>query len=119
MNKLFEKEIKSWKGRTNKPTCYFYVYYFRKNQNSSITKRLNQEKESKEYLFKCLLKDGYTSEEIVNHIYNSKLEKERLNQKLKELNINHYDVKTITKFPVLNKLINYTTVYYNGTEIIF
>ena len=55
MNKLFEKEIKSWKGRNNKPTCYFYVYYFRKNQNISTTKRLNQEKESKEYLFKCLL----------------------------------------------------------------
>ena len=38
MNKLFEKEIKSWKGLNDKPTCYFYVYYFRKNQTLALLK---------------------------------------------------------------------------------
>jgi hypothetical protein len=118
MNKLFEKDIKSWKGVNNKPTCYFNVYYFRKMYNPNKTKKLHIQEEHKNFMFNSLLKDGYTHEQIVKHIYKNKLEKKRLTQKLKELNINN-DIKTTTYFPKLNKHGNYTTVYYNGTEIIF
>lgn len=119
MNKLFEKEIKFWKGINNKPTCYFYVYYFKRIQNVNKTKKNNNEEDNKNYMFNCLLKDGYTNEQIVKHIYKNKLEKKRLVQKLEEINVNSYDVKTTTCFPSLNKHGNYATVYYNGTEIIF
>ena len=119
MNKLFEKDIKTWKGVNNKPTCYFNVYYFKKIRNYDKTKKQQIEEDSKNYMFNCLLKDGFTHEQIVKHIYKNKLEKKRLNHKLKEINVKYYDVKTTNCFPKLNKHGNYTTVYYNGTEIIF
>ena len=119
MNKLFEKYIKLWKGVNNKPKCYFKVYYFNKIQNWDKTKKQQIEEDNKNYMFNCLLKDGFTHEQIVKHIHKNKLEKKRLTHKLKEINVKYYDVKTCTCFPTLNKHGNYTTVYYNGTEIIF
>ena len=119
MNKLFSNHIEAWKGVLNKPTCYFYIFYFGIIQNAKKITKNNIEYNNKNYMFDCLLKDGYTNEQIVKHIYKNKLEKKRLRQKLKELNINHYDVKTNTNFPILNKHGNYTTLYINGTEIIF
>ena len=116
---MFSNVIEFWKGANNKPTCYFYVYYFRRIQNVNKTKTNNNEKDNKNYMFNCLLKDGFTHEQIVKHIHKNKLEKKRLNHKLKEINVKYYDVKTCTCFPTLNKHGNYTTVYYNGTEIIF
>ncbi len=119
MNKLFLNYIESWKGVYGKPTCYFYVFYFRLIQNANKIEKKRIEENNKNYMFNCLIKDGYTNEQIVKHVYKNKLEKKRLHQKLKELNINYYDVKTTTYFPILNKHGKYTTVYNNGTEIIF
>ena len=112
MNKLFEEKIKSWKGLNNKPTCYFYVYYFRNLRSNETIKKLKIENEHKDYYFKTSLSDGSTSEKIVNHIYNRKLEIKRLNKKLQDLNIKIYEITT-TECGKLNNTLNNFFKYKN------
>ena len=100
--------------------CYFYDYYFEySNKNREIQKKRKYLDDNKEYLFKTLLEDGYTNEEIVRLNYKYKLENIRLSKKLEELNIKSYEIKTVTQYPRLNKHGNFSEVYFNNREIIF
>ena len=115
-----EDEIKHWRGPKDKPRCYFYEYYF--EWSIKIIERKKKRKyleDHKEYLFKTLLEDGYTNEEIVRLNYKSKLEKIRLSKKLEELNIKSYEIKTVEHFPRLNKHGNFREIYFKDREIIF
>lgn len=112
-----ENYIERWRGYKNKPTCYFYVYYFMNLREKQ--KNRNYLEERKQYLFKNMLEDGFTNEQTVKLNYKSKLEKRRMLKKLEELNIKSYEVKTVTHFPKLNKHGNFSEVYFNNLEIIF
>ena len=115
-----ENEIKSWRGPKDKPRCYFYEYYFEySNKIREMQKKRKYLDDHKEYLFKTLLEDGFTNEEIVRLNYKSKLEKIRLSKKLEELNIKSYEIKTVEQFPILNKHGNFKQVYFKDREIIF
>jgi len=115
-----EDKIKSWRGPKDKPTCYFYKYYFEWSYKiKEMQKKRKYLDDRKEYLFKTLLEDGYTNEEIVRLNYKSKLEKIRLSKKLEELNIKSYEITTIEQFPILNKHGNFKQVYFKDREIIF
>jgi hypothetical protein len=114
-----ESEIKKWRGFNNKPTSYFYKYYLRQNNVLKTQHKRKYIEEHKLFLFKCMLEDGYTNEQIVKLNYKSKLEKIKLAKRLLEMNIKSYMVRTCTHFPKLNKHGNFSEVYYNDVEIIF
>jgi len=117
-----EDKIKSWRGPKDKPRCYFYEYYFEySNKIREMQKKRKHLEDRKEYLFKNMLENGYTNEEIVKLNYKYKLEHIRLSKKLKELklNVKSYEITTIEQFPKLNKHGNFREVYFNNREIIF
>lgn len=71
------------------------------------------------YYFTTMLKDGFDMEMAVKLKYKSKLEKIRLNNKLKELNIKPWEITESVCFPRTNKQGNFRTVKYKGVELIF
>jgi hypothetical protein len=116
---VLKESIDSWKGFNNKPITYFYIHYFRQSKQIKLKAYIQRLQENKTFLFKCMLEDGFTSEQTVKLNLKSKLEKRRLSIKLKELNIEPYNVRIVTHFPKCNKHENFSEVYYNGTEIIY
>ena len=86
----------------------FYKYYFRHSLDRAL-KRKN-ETENKNFFFRCLLEDRYSSEQIVKIRFESNQRKKRLNNKLKELNLNYWDVKIYSS-------INFLKAVYNCREI--
>ena len=96
---------------------YFYKYYFRRKQE--LQDKIKRNEEHKNWHFRCMLEDGFTSEQTVKLNYKSKLEKQRLNKRLAELGIEKYMISTVTHFPKLNKHGNFSEAYHNNVEIIF
>jgi hypothetical protein len=71
------------------------------------------------FYFSTMLKDGFDMETAVRLKYKSKLEKIRLNNKMKELNINPWEISSRECFPRTNKHGNFKSVWYKGDEILF
>ena len=116
---IMQKEIKEWKFdlKTGGTRFRFYRCYLK-----SITENKKQREDkifSKNMRFKSMLKDGYTNEKIVKILYKQKIEKIRLEARLKELNISIYQISYQSYFPDLNKHGNLRSAFFKGTEIIY
>lgn len=61
-----------------------------------------------DYFFKCC--DRFSTEQAVKMRYESKQRNIRLNNKLKELNLNTWDISTSSS-------LHHLTAFYNGVEI--
>jgi hypothetical protein len=116
---ILKGSIDLWKGFNNKPKTYFYIHYFKQIKQRELKTYIQRLQENKKYLFKSMLEHGFTSEQTVKLNLKSKLEKRRLSTKLKELNIEPYNVTIVTHFPKFNEHGNFSEVYYNKTEIIY
>lgn len=103
---LLEKDISRWSLRKR---TSFKVYYFTLFNNSLVKERKYND-ERKDYYFKCCLEDGYCLEQIVKLRYEQNQRKKRLDLKLKELNLNVWEIETHT---TNNSLI----AYYEKKEI--
>jgi hypothetical protein len=90
----------------------FHKYYLKKS--------VRFDRDHKDWFyFSTMLQDGFDMESAVRLKYKSKLEKIRLNSKLKELNIKPWEISTRECFPRTNKHGNFKTVMYKGKELIF
>ena len=86
----------------------FYKYYFRHSLDRAL-KRKN-ETENKNFFFRCLLEDRYSSEQIVKIRFETKQREKRLKLKLKELNLESWDISTTSS-------IKHITAKHNNIEI--
>ena len=112
---LMQKEIRSWSRK-----CYFYKHFFNKHNIIKLKKERDYNRKCYDYTFKSLVKDGKICNfDAVNLIHESKLEEQRLNRRLEELNIKSYEISTSKFFPNKNKHGNFTTVKYKSNEILF
>jgi len=103
---LLNRYIYIW----NHKRTFFYKYYFeRKEIKELILKRKNYLQE-KDFYFKMLQESSYSLEQIVKIRFESNQRKKRLNNKLKELNLNYWDVKIYSS-------LNFFKAVYNCSEI--
>ena len=100
---LLKRDMSRWSYRKR---TSFNIYYFSllNTINSNINKERKYNDERKDYYFKCCLQDGYCLEQIVKLRYEQNQRKKRLNLKLKELNLNIWEIETHT---TNNSLIAY------------
>jgi len=62
---------------------------------------------------------GLSNEKAVKLKHRCFLDKKRMKEKLKQMNIKHYLCRIITHIPSLNKHGNFSEVYFNDQEIIY
>jgi hypothetical protein len=124
INEEFKKRVNNWKD-SGKRRSYFSKYYFNDLKYFRGYLRLKnariKKEEDNEYKYKCCLEDGFTMEETIKVYYRLKLEKIRLANKLKELNINSWEITTTSFFNYSsrNKEGNFIKAFYKGNEILF
>jgi hypothetical protein len=90
----FKNLIASWRGRLNKPKCYFSKFYF--NRLSFMKKTEIRHRHLDQYYF-CLKMDGNTNEISIKRYNAQKNDKKRLNKRLELLGIKSYEC-VITSF---------------------
>ena len=105
---LLSRDIYLW-GRKR---TFFYKYYFERKEIKELRVKLERYFDEKDFYFKCLIEDGYSLEQIVKIRFESNQRTKRLNNKLKELNLNYWDVKIYSS-------INFLTAVYNCSEIFY
>ena len=125
INEEFKNQLTKWK-ESGKRRPYFSKYYLNKLQCNPRYMRLKdariKNEENNKYIYKYCLEDGFTMEETIKLYYKIKVEKIRLANKLKELNINPWEVQKTNadiKLSSRNKPGNLTKAFYKGNEIIF
>ena len=104
---LLKRYIMIW-GRKR---TYFYKHYFERDEVKKQRENRIRQLDSKEFFFKCLLEDGHTVKQIIKQRYEMNQCKKRLNIKLKELNLEKWQIKS-------RENNTHLQAYYNG-EIIF
>jgi hypothetical protein len=118
---IMQKKIKEWEYERikhgSRRRFYSNILHFSVKIEAQQKKRKEKEEE-KNWHFKSMLKDGWTNELIVKYFYREKIEKIRLEARLKELNIKSYEIST-QRYSDLNKHGNLYSVFYKGTEIIY
>ena len=95
---------------------YFYNWYF---SDVSVQKKKDKIKrfiDRNDYWIKM---SGLSNEDAVKLKHRAFLDNKRMKEKLKQINIKIYQVKTITHIPSLNKHGNFSEVYFKGQEIIY
>ena len=115
---ILNDDIRRWGMKRT----YFYKYYFNIDKITKKRKERDYNIENKNHTLKVLLenKKKLTIEKAINLLYESKLQKIRLNKKLAELNIKQYECsKIIEHFPKRNKHGNFSEIYYKNKEIIY
>ena len=113
--KIINDDIRIW----NRKRTYFYKYYFDKDNNVKKRKERDYNIDNRNYQIKVMLENKIPIEKTINLLYESKLQKIRLNKKLAELNIKTYECTSSTHFPTKNKHGNFSEVYYKNKEIIY
>ena len=103
---LLKRDIEYW-GRKR---MYFNKYYFQKPRVIQMMTKLQQHNSHDDFYFRCYKEDGFTTEQAVKIRYESKQRKTRLAKKLKELNLNIWNVSTTETRQNLK-------AYHNGVEI--
>jgi hypothetical protein len=104
---LLKRDIEYW-GRKR---MYFNKYYFQKPRViQMIIKRKQHVEMYDDFYFRCCKEDRLSTEQAVKLKYESKQRKKRLANKLKELNLNTWDISTISS-------LRYLKAYHNGVEI--
>ena len=89
---------------------FFYKYYFDRKEIKELRARLERYFDEKDFYFKCCLEDGYSLEQIVKLRFESNQRKKHLKIKLKEMNLNYWDIK-------ISSTINVLKAEYNNIEI--
>jgi hypothetical protein len=116
MVNVLNNDIKKWGMKRT----YFYKYYFNTDNITKKRKERDYNIENKKHTIKVLLENKkHTIEEAITLLYESKLQKIRLNKKLSELNIKSYECVIVTHFPKRNKHGNFSEVYYKNKGIIY
>ena len=116
---IMKKELENWTRKK-----YFHLYYFNQKHLKELKEKRQYQMERDNYYFQSLINDKkWTTERIVKHKYDKAMCKQRLNNKLKELNISiifmyGQDI-TLTSSDVKNARGNYHTCKINGVEIIY
>ena len=103
---LLKRDIEYW-GRKR---MYFNKYYFQKPRVIQMMTKLQRHNSHDDFYFRCYTEDGFTTEQAVKIRYESKQRKTRLAKKLKELNLNIWNVSTTETRQNLK-------AYHNGVEI--
>ncbi len=103
---LLKRDIEYW-GRKR---MYFNKYYFQKPRVIQMMTKLQRQTSHDDFYFRCYKEDGFTTEQAVKFRYESKQRKNRLAKKLKELNLNIWNVST-------TETRQYLKAYHNGVEI--
>ena len=104
---LLKRDIMIWGCKKT----YFYKHYFQKIEIIKQRERRERNLEYKDFFFKCLLEDGYTVKQIIKQRYEMNQCNKRLNIKLKELNLEKWQIKSSVSY-------NHLQAEYNG-ELIF
>jgi hypothetical protein len=87
---LLSRDIYLW-GRKR---TFFYKYYFERKEIKELRVKLERYFDEKDFYFKCLIEDGYSLEQIVKIRFQTKQREKRLKIKLKELNLEPWDIST-------------------------
>jgi hypothetical protein len=103
---LLKHDIEVW-GRKR---MYFNKYYFKKPRVIQMMTKLQRHNSHDDFYFRCYTEDGFTTEQAVKIRYESKQRKTRLAKKLKELNLNMWDISTASS-------LRYLKAYHKGIEI--
>ena len=103
---LLKRDIADW----NRKRQYFYKYYFNKSSVKDNIQKRKQQISNGDFFFKCCNEDGLTTEQVVKLKYESKRRKQRLANKLQELNLNMWDISTASS-------LRYLKAYHKGIEI--
>ena len=106
-----QNKIKLWSRRD-----YFYKWYF---SDTSMQKKKEKRKRfinDNDFWIKM---SNLPNEEAVKLKHRCFLDKKRMKEKLKQMNIKHYLCRIITHIPSLNKHGNFSEVYFNDQEIIY
>jgi len=106
-----QKEMISWNRKK-----YFYKWYFDKH---SMTKKQNSIERfihDNDFWIKM---SGLNNENAVKLKHKCNLDRSRMRLKLKELNIQIYEVSKTTHIPRLNQHGNYSEVYLKNQEIVY
>ena len=77
--------------------------------DEKLQKRQRQTRDD-DFYFKCCKEDRLSTEQAVKLRYASKQQKQRLANKLQELNLNIWDISTTSS-------LRYLKAYHNGVEI--
>ena len=103
---LLKYDIEYW-GRKR---MYFNKYYFKKPRVIQMMTNLQRHNSHDDFYFRCCKEDRLSTEQAVKLKYESKQRKKRLANKLKELNLNTWDISTTSS-------LRYLKAYHNGVEI--
>jgi hypothetical protein len=108
-----QNKIKLWSRRD-----YFYKWYFSDHWQGMQKKKdkIKRFIDRNDFWIKM---SGLSNEDAVKLKHRAFLDNKRMKEKLKQINIKIYQVKTITHIPSLNKHGNFSEVYFNDQEIIY
>ena len=107
-------KIMHWSITRSRQT-HFNKWYF----NGLNYKDLKNKRESDDFWFKSMNKDGYTNEQAIKLRYNFKLEKAELIEELTALNLKIHQVRQEYHFNKFNRYGRMMEVFYKDKQIIF
>ena len=106
-----QKEISKWTRNQ-----HFYKWYFNQSQMYKKKDKIKRFINDNEFWIKM---SRLSNEEAVKLKHRCFLDKKRMKEKLKQMNITTYQCKTITHIPTLNKHGNFSEVYFKDQEIVY
>jgi hypothetical protein len=95
---------------------YFYKWYFSDTSMQKKKEKITRFISDNDFWIKV---SGLSNEKAVKLKHRCFLDKKRMKEKLKQMNIKHYMCRIITHIPSLNKHGNFSEVYFNDQEIIY
>ena len=95
---------------------YFYKWYFSDTSMQKKKEKITRFIKDNDFWIKI---SGLSNEKAVKLKHRCFLDKKRMKEKLKQMNIKHYLCRIITHIPSLNKHGNFSEVYFNDQEIIY
>ena len=95
---------------------YFYKWYFSDTSMQKKKEKITRFISDNDFWIKI---SGLSNEKAVKLKHRCYLDKKRMKEKLKQMNIKHYLCRIITHIPSLNKHGNFSEVYFNDQEIIY
>ena len=112
-----QDQIKRWEFENlfSKRKQYFHKFYFSffsMDKKEKITRFISDN----DFWIKM---SRLSNEKAVKLKHRCYLDKKRMKEKLKQMNINFYHCRIITNIPQLNKHGNFSEVYFKDEEIIY
>ena len=107
-------EIRKWNGSSMYFTSYYFAIWGSGRKKLDTVKRFIYHND---FWIKSM--SELSNEEAVKLKHRAYLDKKRMHSKLKELNIKLYQCQITTHIRKTNAPVNFSKVYYKGTEIIY